>query len=80
MSRPDNVKCENCAYWWQYQGLPCYARDSVPRGECRRGPPNCDPIQNSDTEVSGQWIDTEPTHWCGEFRAEWPLPKPTTQG
>ena len=60
--RPEDVRCEDCVYWWEYEDG---------KGECRRGPPNRHPLEESDSEVFGQWIDTERGQWCGEFRREW---------
>lgn len=65
--RPENVKCENCVFWWQFE-----CATGMERGECRRYPPAKEPDVDTDEEVFGQWRDTEPYQWCGEFRSSWP--------
>lgn len=53
--RPE--RCELCRWW-----LHTEAHDDD-KGDCRRYPPTI-----VDAEGFGEWIETYPTDFCGEFR------------
>ena len=60
MTRPEHVRCENCAYWLE-------SDDSAAFGWCQRYAPR--PLHSS---ASVHEPSRDGDDWCGEFRSEWP--------
>lgn len=52
--------CDNCVFWLPPEDI---APNMDEEGECRRFPP-----VRKNSNGHGEWPETYPDEWCGEFR------------